>query len=116
MTKLHVHYSIVIYPRNLINCLLLIPTVYGLSVMRIGQQSADFVFDFCCFLGSADCFWDLVSGLVSTDRLSTIDRLSVKGRLTLFKMSHSNPSNCQLIIRATDGGLTSGDSRPSDGR
>ena len=66
MTKLHVHYSIVTYNHNNIheiwsianlnrgnidptNCLL---TVSDPNRPTIDQQSADFVNDFCCFLGS----------------------------------------------------------------
>ena len=67
MTKLHVHYSIVIYTQNKIHEICLIaylnhgyidPTgslqnVIDANWPTVDRQSGDFVRDFSCFLGSA---------------------------------------------------------------
>ena len=120
MTKLHVHYTIVTYTQIKIHETWPIaylnrgyidptesrptasdanrPTVRSSRVSRLQKILTDQFY----FFRSADCLWDLANGLESTDRLSTIGRSSVDGRLTLRqllfnKMSRSNQADCQPI-------------------
>ena len=137
MTKLHVFNSIVTYTQNkmhekwsiayLNNHTDSLRIVSDASPPTVDRELADFVCDFSCLLGSAggkqiindqfffrsaDCLWDLASGLESTDRLLTFGRSAVDGRLTLCQLLFS-----KLVIQTW---LTvnrlSGDSRPSAGR